>query len=386
VKAGDYPLNLDLPVMVRVQERAKRRSGGRRDPFADFFGDNSPFGDSFFDNFFGGLTEKPLTLHTDGAVVQIKALPVQGRPISFSGAVGKFDVTSEASATTGASGDPLTLKITVTGRGNFSRVSTNGLPASAGWKSYKPNAKFEPADSSDTTGAKIFEQSIVPVKAGALEIPAVDFSYFDPESGAYVTKKTNPITVEIAQNSAAPAAAKPVAADPATTAPKIAADGLAADEVVPARATSSLRPLVLRPWFLVVNAALLAALAIGTIVRTFRQRRANDTTCLGREAAERAIRESLAAMDAALKAKDAARFFDAARHALQERLAAQWHVPASQVTIPEIRTRLNGHGEAVSAVFKTADEIAYSGKRFTAPDLQQWRDLVKNELHQLARI
>jgi len=37
-------------------------------------------------------------------------------------------------------------------------------------------------------------------------------------------------------------------------------------------------------------------------------------------------------------------------------------------------------------VFQTADEIAYSGKRFTAPDLQQWRDLVKNQLHQLARL
>ncbi len=110
VKAGDYPLNLDLPVMVRVKERGQRRGGGRN-PFQDLFGDDSPFGDSFFDDFFGGVTEKPLTLHTDGAVVKIKALPAQGRPADFSGAVGKFDVTSEASATTGATGDPLTLKI-----------------------------------------------------------------------------------------------------------------------------------------------------------------------------------------------------------------------------------------------------------------------------------
>ena len=96
------------------------------------------------------------------------------------------------------------------------------------------------------------------------------------------------------------------------------------------------------------------------------------------------VNESLAAMDAALDAQDAPRFFDAARRALQERLAAQWQVPASRVTIPEIRARLNGHGEEIRSVFQTADEIAYSGKRFTAPDLQQWRDLVKNQLHQLA--
>ena len=50
VKAGEYPLNLDLPVMVRVQEPARRRSGGGRNPFKDFFGDDSPFGDSLFDD------------------------------------------------------------------------------------------------------------------------------------------------------------------------------------------------------------------------------------------------------------------------------------------------------------------------------------------------
>ncbi|MEO6787958.1 MAG: BatD family protein, partial [Chthoniobacteraceae bacterium] len=169
VKAGDYPLNLDLPVMVRVKDRTERRAK-RRDPFQDFFGGNSPFGDespfdeSFFNDFLGGMTEKPLTLHTDGSVVKIKALPTTGRPADFSGAVGQFDVTSDAASTSGASGDPLTLKIQITGRGNFDRVTTNGLPASAAWKSYKPSARFEPADSSATSGTKTFEQSIVPVK------------------------------------------------------------------------------------------------------------------------------------------------------------------------------------------------------------------------------
>ena len=388
VKAGDYPLNLDMPVMVRVQDRAKRHVGGRN-PFKDLFGDDSPFGDfddSFFDDALGGMTEKEMTLHTDGAVVKIKALPVQGRPAGFSGAVGNFDVASDAASTNGATGDPLKLKITVTGRGNFSRVSTDGLRASADWKTYRPSMQFEPTDSSNTTGSKTFEQSIIPVNAGTQEIPSVSFSYFDPEKGTYVTKETKPIAVEIAQNAAAPAGptvAMPTATAPVTDVPKIAADGLAADQIVPAHATASLRPLVFQTWFIALNAAMLAALAIGVIVRNIRMRRAHDPERLQRDAAEKAVNESLAAMDAALAAKDAARFFDAARHALQERLAAQWHVPASRVTIPEIRTRLNGRGDEVRAIFQTADEIAYSGKRFTAPDLQRWRDLVKN---QLARI
>ena len=131
---------------------------------------------------------------------------------------------------------------------------------------------------------------------------------------------------------------------------------------------------------------MIVALAIGGLFRWIAARRANDPQRRQREAAEQSVNASLAAMDAALKQQDAATFFTAARRALQERLAAQWQMPASRVTIPEIRARLNGHGEEVRTVFQTADEIAYSGKLFTAPDLQQWRDLVQKQLHQFARL
>ena len=393
VKAGEYPLNLDLPVMLRVQERAKRGTAGGRNPFKDIFGEDSPVGgsmfeDSFFDDFFSQVTEKPLTLHTDGAVVKIKALPLQGRPANFSGAVGQFVLSSEATPTSGAAGDPLTLKINVTGQGNFGRVSMNGLPASADWKSYKPSVKFEPGDTSGITGTKTFEQSIIPLKAGQQDIPAVSFSYFDPEKNAYVTKTTEPIAVEIAVNSgAAPAAvssSNPMANAPATGEPDASSEGMAPDQKVPAHASSSLRPLVLRPWFVAVNGLTLTGIIFGSLLLAVRSRRAKDPRRLERVAAENAISESLIAMDAALKDKDDTRFFDAARRALQERLASQWQVPVTKVTLPEIRVRLNGHGGGVSTILQTADDVTYAGKRFTAPDLKHWRDLVKTQLQQLS--
>ncbi|MCF7785241.1 MAG: BatD family protein [Prosthecobacter sp.] len=393
VKAGEYPLNLDLPVMVRVKERVKRGGGSGRNPFKDFFGADSPFDDSmfedsFFDDFFGQATEKPLTLHTDGAVVKIKALPLQGRPANFTGAVGQFALSSEASTTSGATGDPLTLKVNVTGQGNFGRVSMNGLPASADWKSYNPSSKFEPGDSSGTTGTKTFEQSIVPLKAGRQDIPAVSFSYFDPEKDAYVTKATDPIAVEIAANSATALAATPVpdsvANAPTTGEPDASSEGMAHDQEVPAHASSSLRPLILRPWFIAMNGLTFAVIILGSLLLAIRSRRARDPRRLEREAAEKAVKESLATMDEALKEKDDTRFFDAARRALQERLASQWQVPVTKVTLPEIRSRLNGHAEDVSTILQTADDVTYAGKRFTAPDLKHWRDLVKTQLQQLS--
>jgi hypothetical protein len=373
VKAGDYPLNLDLPVMVRVQQKGARRNN----PFKDFFGDDSGFDDSFFDDFFSNATQKPLTLHTNGATVKIKPLPAQGRPADFSGAVGQFEVSSEVSATNGTSGDPLTLKIKIEGHGNFDRVTTSGLANSSDWKTYTPKGKFTPNDSAGIEGEKSFEQSIVPTKPAAQEIPALNFSYFDPEAQRYVTKSTTPIAIDVARGTAN----VPVAtAAPVADAPKPNSDGLAPDQLVTARTVSSLRPLVLTPWFITLNAVMIAVIVAGAAFRWLRHRRRNDPQRLQREATEKSVRESLAKMDSALRAQDAPRFFTAARQALQERLAAKWELPTSRVTIPEIRSRLNGNGEEIRSVFQTADEIAYSGRQFTVPDLQQWRAVVQQQL------
>jgi BatD DUF11 like domain len=373
VKAGDYPLNVDLPVMVRVREKGARRNN----PFKDFFGDDSALDDPFFDNFFSNATQKPLTLHTDGATVKIKPLPTQGRPADFSGAVGQFEVGSAISENNGTTGDPLTLKIKIEGRGNFDRVTATGLTNSSDWKTYKPNGKFTANDSAGIEGEKTFEQSIVPTKAGAQEIPALNFSYFDPEAQRYVTKSTTPIAIDVARGNASDPVVTPA---PVADAPKPNSDGLALDQPVTGRTVSNLRPLILTPWFIAINALMLVMLAFATLFRWLRRRRANDPQRLQREATEKSVRESLAKMDAALKAQDVPRFFTAARHALQEKLAAKWELPASCVTIPEIRARLNGNGEAIRSVFQTADEVAYSGRQFTMPDLQQWRAVIQQQL------
>jgi hypothetical protein len=134
------------------------------------------------------------------------------------------------------------------------------------------------------------------------------------------------------------------------------------------------------PWFITLNAVMIIAIVFSAAFRWLHHRYANDPHRLQRKATDKSVRESLAKMDAALKAQDAPRFFTAARQALQERLAAKWELPTSRVTIPEIRARLNGNGEEIRSVFQTADEIAYSGRQFTVPDLQRWRAVVQQQL------
>lgn len=388
VKAGDYPLNIDLPVIVQIPDRSQRGSGRNR--MRDMFGDDDlpdmGFDDPIFDQVFGRTTRKEMTLHTDGSEIQISEVPVKDRPADFSGAVGKFDLSATADSATGTTGDPLTLKLAITGNGDFNRVSTGGLDAGPDWKTYRPSGTFAASDLSGLSGTKTFSQSVIPLKAGSQSIPPVTFSYFDPDTKTFVTRRTDPIPVDIKQGAAAPASTTPAAT--ATTAaadkpqaPEPGADGLMPDKPVPTGSGTTLRPLILRPWFITANAVMLGSLILGAAFRHLRARFAAKP----KPAGENALQESVNAMEAAMQSRDVPRFFAAARRALQEHLASEWKVPAGQVTLPEIRSRLSGPGSGeLRALFETADEVAYAGSRHTPTDLHQWRDLVKTQLRQPA--
>ena len=63
-------------------------------------------------------------------------------------------------------------------------------------------------------GTRTYERLLVPTQAGELLLPPVEFSYFDPQAGAYVTTATEPITVSVTGNVGANAPLDPGTAVP----------------------------------------------------------------------------------------------------------------------------------------------------------------------------
>lgn len=381
VKAGDYSLNLELPVLVRVQSRSARR----RDPFESFFG-NSGFDDSFLDDFFGRVTEKPITLQGGLSSMTVQSLPTQGRPADFSGAVGQFQVQADVTPKSATQGDPLTLKVQITGKGNFDRVTMDGLAESPAWKSYKPSANFEPQDSLGLQGTKTFEQAVVPRQAGKIKLPEVAFSYFDPETKKYVTAHSQPVPLDITPATGASpslAATTPNATKPAKPVSQADADGLSPNAVETGRTVGTLQPILLQPGFVAVPAASLALLAGGLWLVKRREIRAADHRRNRRAASEAAVREQVAQMENARGAGDISLFFNSARRALVERLAEVWQVSPGAVNQNEVNRRLGAAGEVICSVFRTADQTAYSGQHFTNADLEEWQRIVNDQLDAL---
>lgn len=386
VKEGDYSLNMELPVVVRLKQRSTRNQ--RQDPFGSFFGD-SPFDDPIFDGFFGRVTQKQLTLQSDKSELSVKSLPNKGVPADFSGAVGQFEVAADVAPKSATVGDPLTLTLKISGKGSFDRVSADGLANAPGWKTYRPGGQFEPEDSLGLAGTKTFTQAVIPEQAGEVSLPAVSFSYFDPEAQKYVTRRTEPIPLHITPGSPTLAAAAPRSNDEEeSTSPKAdqAQDELAPNAVEPGPTVATLRPVFYTTGFVAVPAASLALLAGGLWFVRRRERLTADPVRQRLVAANAAIRESLDRMEAALSAGETIEFFSAARRALQQRLALAWKISPGSVTLTEIGRRLNGAGEELISVFREADQIAYSGQNFSTGELERWREVVYDQLKQVEEL
>jgi hypothetical protein len=197
-------------------------------------------------------------------------------------------------------------------------------------------------------------------------------------------RMTTPIAVDVAPGSGPSSVTALTISSPSeAAAANPAATDLAPNKVERGSFVSSLRPVLFAPWFIALQGLPAMALVIVLVVHCRRQRHEHDLNHASERAAEAAIREQLAAMDAALAANCAAAFFRAARHAVQERLAQRWKLPVSQVTVTEINRRLNGNGDDLRALFAFADGVVYSGQRVLPEDLKRWKDTVIQHLKKL---
>jgi len=371
VKAGDYSLSLELPVQLTVRENARRHRSSD-DPFDD---------NSFFDDFFGNTVQKQVTLRSQAQAQSVLPLPLANRPADFSGALGQFTIAAEASPNHVNAGDPITLRLTVTGQGNFDRVSSDLLNHSADWKSYKPVARFAPADSVGLEGTKTFEQAIVPLYSGHLNIPALTFSYFDPETSRYVTRTTAPIAIDVAPVATPSANAPPVAQSTSADQPDFAPN-----RVEPGSFTPTLQPLFLQSWFAGANVFAWAILSAILFFVRRRAQRARNPQAIRARLAERAIHDQLVAMDSAMQHAQTDAFFASARRALQQRLGQRWNLPPETITLTEINQRLNGVADGIRPVFQMADQVAYSHENLPSDDLAGWKRVVTEELRELETI
>ena len=171
-----------------------------------------------FDLFGRGLgPPTDMTVTAPALEIDVKPLPVEGRPKDFSGAIGKFEFSATGTPERVKVGEPVSMKLAIKGSGNFDRIGQPPIDEPQGWTPYSAKQDFSGNEGAGIEGMKTFELPVTPTVAKTT-MPVFAFSYFDPETEKYVTLKSAPapLTVEGVPVIAAPTPAPASAQDPVT--------------------------------------------------------------------------------------------------------------------------------------------------------------------------
>lgn len=385
IKEGAHSISIevDATLLLRQQrQRAQQPRGGFVDPFFD---------DSFFNSFFSSYREKEVKVASPKLEMRVESLPVEGKPDTFSGAIGDFRLRVEADPLEISKGDPVTLTMTVSGVGNFDRVQAPQVEEKKGWKAYSPSSEFL-TDGSENRGRKVFEQALVAKGNNLQEIPGVTFSYFDSASGGYKTLRSAPIPLKmrgaeneeedsvVAQQEASPVAA----AVPNSVQEEVEQNipGLAPLQLDGGKMNKRLEPLFMKRWFQILCAVLLCSVCLVLILKFRAVRLANNPLLQRQKDMDRLRVQRERDIEERLVAGDSRGFLAVCRSTIQEQLGLLWGMEAAAITHADLKKRMSADS-VLPPLFNAADESAYGGQELSAEQMQEFAQGLKKELEKL---
>lgn len=151
---------------------------------------------SFFDDFFDNYRVVKAKVVSDPVNINVKDLP--NPPADFSGAVGNFNFSGSIDKTTAKTNEAITLRLTVSGKGNLSLINPPKLNLPQDFEAYDPKTTDKTkADDNGLTGSVTYEYLFIPRYAGEFTIPPTPFVFFNPETGKYETRMSESYQLKI---------------------------------------------------------------------------------------------------------------------------------------------------------------------------------------------
>ncbi len=150
----------------------------------------------------GSLLRSGTVLQSNLVTLTVKAPPAPV-PADFSGAVGSLSISATVEPGEVAVNEPVTLRVVLEGKGNIETLPDPTLPELSGWRAFESTSSISTEINDGVlAGTRIYEQLLVPAAAGEYQIPAVAYTYFDPETESYETANSAPIAVKVLNGAA----------------------------------------------------------------------------------------------------------------------------------------------------------------------------------------
>lgn len=338
--AGTFSFRPEVQLNV-VVPRQKRRPYG--------------FDDPFFGDFFGRQETRPIVLDCNALEVAVQPVPTEHRPDSFTGGVGTFDFNVDIGPTQVKAGEPITVKMRISGEGNINQITPPTIAANHDLKLYE--ARTLPSQNQNEV---LFEQVIIPTSESVTNIPAITFSYFNTKTADFrsVTKGPFPVEVEAAPQQAA----QVIATVPSSI--RQEAEILGRDIVylksIPRKWTFAGDTPWYRKHLFQILLLIPLLLLVGALGVTARQNRlATNVALARRQKAPKAARQHMQLAEQALRKNDESAFNEALWNALTAYFGHRLNLSPGDVTLQTLLARIPEESKSLETLFSTIEQRRY---------------------------
>lgn len=134
--------------------------------------------------------------------VDIEVMPLPAKPANFSGGVGQFTISSSVDKNNVKAGDPVNVRIVISGTGNMKLIKQPELNVPKDFEKYDAKITDKTKLTAEgVSGSMIYDILVVPRNMGKYVIPATKFVYFDTATHQYKTLQTQPHEIEVDKGS-----------------------------------------------------------------------------------------------------------------------------------------------------------------------------------------
>ncbi len=283
--------------------------------------------------------------------MNVRNVPEQGRPDSYTGAFGKFRVSAELTPRKVRVGDPMTLTLSVIGNGNLEDIAPPPLKSVP---AISDHFKIYEATSETRDQQRVFTWSLRPSHAELTELAPIPFSYFDVDKERFVTIRTEPLMIQV-EEAARMDAQEIVAARPETVSDSTTLQARTEGLFAPITDSRGLRVQSTNVIALSAYLGALGFLYLAALLMIPRWKRLReDPTHRRRRGAAPRCRERLAQFRKAVAEQNLSEASTSARLALAGVVADAAQVPEAGLTSREVRDHLTRLGVEESLGERTA--------------------------------
>lgn len=283
---------------------------------------------------------------TGKRTVKVKALPTEGKPENFSGAVGDFQFKVTKNKEVLKANESAQINVEVSGKGNFKLFEIPKLVTPSELEVFTPEYKEQIQTSINGIAGRVYSQyTVVPQYKGKYKIPNLSFSYFNPQDKKYYTIDVPDMFVEVSEGKGLPTTDSAFAHKQ-----QVEVSGNSFRYI---QTKTSFKPIVEEPffkskWYFLLLLAPLLVIPIGIMLNKFNEERSKDIVGSKKRKADRLARKYLSAAKKELGKKEL--FYIALEKALHNFLKAKLSIETADISQEKISEILTKKGVSTDSI------------------------------------